>query len=131
MRRMSFNMTQQAMRDRRKTVTRRLGWKFLKPGDRLLAVDRIRVPKDQAEVFGVIEIVDVRTEPLERMIIEQRAYGEPECILEGFPPGMPDLPLGYGALDFVSDFCRANGCAPDQIVRRIEFRFVEDSEVQP
>lgn len=32
---MSVALTEKAVRERRKTVTRRLGWKFLKPGDRL------------------------------------------------------------------------------------------------
>lgn len=32
---MSVSLTEDAVRDRRKTVTRRLGWKFLEAGDRL------------------------------------------------------------------------------------------------
>lgn len=32
---MSVSLTEQAVRDRTKTVTRRLGWRFLKPGDTL------------------------------------------------------------------------------------------------
>lgn len=32
---MSVAFTEQAVRDRTKTVTRRKGWTFLKPGDRL------------------------------------------------------------------------------------------------
>jgi len=34
-RNMSFSMTTQAVLDETKTVTRRLGWDFLKPGDLL------------------------------------------------------------------------------------------------
>lgn len=39
-RNMSFSMTTEAVRNRTKTVTRRLGWEFLKPGDILWASDR-------------------------------------------------------------------------------------------
>lgn len=35
---MSFSMTVDAMRERRKTVTRRLGWFELKPGIRVVSV---------------------------------------------------------------------------------------------
>ena len=38
MRRMSFSMTEPQFRDGSKDVTRRLGWKFLKPGDRIMGV---------------------------------------------------------------------------------------------
>ena len=39
-RNMSFSMTTEAIRDRSKTVTRRLGWSFLQPGDLLWAVEK-------------------------------------------------------------------------------------------
>jgi len=40
MRNMSFMLTTGALLEGRKMVTRRLGWWFLKPGDRLCAVER-------------------------------------------------------------------------------------------
>ena len=40
MRNMSFSMTTEAVRRREKTVTRRLGWWGLKPGDELVSVRR-------------------------------------------------------------------------------------------
>ncbi len=36
MRNISFSLTERQFMDKSKTVTRRLGWKFLKPGDRLM-----------------------------------------------------------------------------------------------
>jgi len=39
---MSVALTEQAVRDRRKTVTRRLGWKFLASGDRLTLCRKVR-----------------------------------------------------------------------------------------
>lgn len=62
MRRMSFALTTDAVLSRQKTVTRRLGWRFLKPGDRLLAVDKLRTKN--ARPLGVIEVVSVTEEPL-------------------------------------------------------------------
>jgi len=40
---MSVALTEQAVRERRKTVTRRLGWQFLKPGDRLTLCRKVMV----------------------------------------------------------------------------------------
>lgn len=118
MRRMSFSATTQQMRNRSKTVTRRHveTWKNLRPGDRLLAVEKaMGLPKGAKQVpLGVIEIVDVRTEPL-RFI-----YQEPcGASLEGFPD--------WDVHEFVSFFRSKFGGGEDQVVRRIEFRHVEES----
>lgn len=40
MRRMSFSMTTAQMYARNKDVTRRFGWWFLKPGDRVMTVEK-------------------------------------------------------------------------------------------
>ena len=40
MRNMSFSATVQQVRDRTKTVTRRVGWKTLQPGEVLRAVEK-------------------------------------------------------------------------------------------
>lgn len=125
MRRMSFNLTQQQILDGTKTVTRRLGWKNLKVGERLLAVDCIR-SKD-AKVLGVIEVVSVRRELLYEITDE-------EVRLEGFDPramlASPkrgrDTSALYGRWGFVNMFCDAMGCAPDTEVTRIEFRKVTE-----
>ena len=39
-RNMSFMITKEQVRNRTKTVTRRLGWAFLKPGDIVNAVEK-------------------------------------------------------------------------------------------
>jgi len=38
---MSVSFTEQAVRERRKTVTRCKGWLFLKPGDRLMLCRKV------------------------------------------------------------------------------------------
>jgi hypothetical protein len=109
MRRMSFAMTTDAVLNRSKTVTRRLGWIFAKVGDLYLAVDKIRTKN--AKELGVIEVVSVRSERLFDITDDDVAR-------EGFP--------GKTASWFIGFF---NGAADDPMVRRIEFRYVEDSEL--
>lgn len=111
MRRISFNMTVDAILSRRKTVTRRLGWRNLKAGERLLAVDRLR-SKD-AMALGVIEVVDVRRETLSQIKLNPL-----EVIREGFD--------AMSAWQFIEAFCAAMKCEPSTEVTRIEFRYVDE-----
>ena len=65
-RHMSFSMTTAQFRARTKTVTRRFGWWFLKPGDLVMGVEKSQGLKKGEKVvrLGLIRIVSVRTEPL-------------------------------------------------------------------
>lgn len=114
MRRMSFSMTTTAVRERRKTVTRRAvnTWKTLKKGDRLLAVDRCMGLKkgERQQVLGTIELVSVRVEPLD-------AITDEDVVAEGMPERMT-------ARQFVELFRLHMGGLPSQEVRRIEFKYV-------
>ena len=113
MKSMSFMLTRQAVIDRTKTVTRRLGWNDLKPGDRLRAVTKAMGLKkgEKQEWLGVIGVV-LRTR------IELSAITQDDVVSEGFPGMTPD--------EFVAMFCRNMKCKPDAIVNRIEFKYVED-----
>lgn len=126
MRRMSFALTTDAVLSRQKTVTRRLGWNVLKPGDRLLAVDKLRTKN--ARKIGVIEVVSVRREPLFAILRsnvgvgydggDSNPYAIGEMVAEGFPGMLP--------LDFVELFTKGNGLSPhanNVDVNRIEFRY--------
>ena len=132
MRRMSFALTTDAVRERRKTVTRRTGWTFAKPGDRYLAVDKLRVKN--AEKLAVIEVVSVRRERLSEM-------HESDVKLEGFDmfercdalPGGPHH--GFPSSDctdcFFEMFVDANRHDPYfgklyTNVTRIEFKYVDE-----
>jgi hypothetical protein len=117
MRRMSFALTTDAVLERRKTVTRRLGWAFAKVGDLYLAVDKLRTKS--ARKLGVIEVVDVRAESLWAICREE---GD-ACAREGFPDLTPE--------QFVEMFAKSmNVRAKGSIgVHRIEFRYVDDAEV--
>lgn len=67
-RRMSCSMTIDAVRERRKTVTRRKvnTWRTLRPGDRLTLIEKgMGLPKGaQQVVLAEVEVVDVREEPI-------------------------------------------------------------------
>lgn len=110
MRRMSFSMTEEALLAGRKTVTRRLGWKNLKPGDQLLAVDKAMGLKkgEKSRVLGTVTVVAVRRERLD-------AIDNEDVLREGF--------RGMAAHEFVRMFSRAMGCLPSTIVARVEFDF--------
>lgn len=63
---MSVAYTEDAVRERRKTVTRRKGWLMLKPGDRLTLVRKSMGRKKGEPLVRVaeVEVVSVRREPL-------------------------------------------------------------------
>lgn len=119
MRNISFALTTDQVRARTKTVTRRLGWRFLKPGTLLQPVVKaqgLRKGEQVEKVGGPIRVTSVRCEPLERITFD-------DCAREGF--------LGMGPSDFVEFFCRHNGCQRDVEVTRIEFAYVEDDAHRP
>lgn len=113
MRNMSFALTKDQILNQTKTVTRRLGWKFLKRGDLIQPVEKcmglkkgegverigghIRITLMGRSVLGFINIGEVRR--------------------EGF--------LDLNPLEFVAMFCRHMKCDPMDIVTRIEFEYTE------
>ena len=112
MRNMSFMLTERQLRDGTKDVTRRLGWRRLRPGDRVRAVRKAMGLRkgEHVQPLGVIEIFSVRRERLDAITAD-------ECRREGFPELTP--------AEFVEFFCRHMGCEPDTVVNRIEFRYVD------
>lgn len=123
-RNMSFSMTTEAVRNRTKTVTRRLGWGNLKPGDLLWAVEQGMGLKKGEKVkrLGLIRVVSVMQED----IYDVMDYGQDEMVREGFPSLTPG--------GFWEMFLRANGWLRSHTllhpVNRIEFEYV-DEEVTP
>lgn len=112
MRNMSFALTTDQMRRRKKFVTRRLGWWFLKPGDQVMAVEKSQGLKKGERVKRItpIRIVSTREEPLE-FITRQ------DVDLEGFPE--------MSIIDFITHFCASHhGCTSRTVVNRIEFEFI-------
>ncbi|MEM7213767.1 MAG: ASCH domain-containing protein [Pseudomonadota bacterium] len=112
MRNMSFFMTTEQVIARKKFVTRRFGWKFLKVGDQLNAVRKAQGLKRGEKVEGLarIEVTHLRWEPL-------NAITQMDCISEGFPEMEPH--------EFVEMLSNHYRCAPDKPVHRIEFRILD------
>lgn len=105
----AFSMTIRQMYEGTKTVTRRLGWSYLKPGDIICAVEKNRGLKkgNHVKKIGLIEIQSVTRERLDKIT-------QKDCVREGFPDITPD--------QFVEMFMRASGCPSSQIVNRISFK---------
>jgi hypothetical protein len=128
MRNMSFMLTTTQVREGTKTVTRRPGWWFLKPGDRLMACVKCQGlgKGGTIEKIREIEVVSTKREPLSDIEDYDNDHGRAECVREGFP-GM----MGYG---FMTMFLRHMGWDSTDTqneVNRIEFKYVTDAPLPP
>ena len=112
MRNMSFSITLSQFRDRSKTVTRRTGWKGLKPGDIVCGIEKgMGLGKGEKVVrIGKIRVINSRRERIDSIELEDVAR-------EGFP----DLSVG----EFVKLYCKANKSKPSDHCTRIEFEYVD------
>lgn len=115
MRLMSFALTTEQVRRREKTVTRRLGWKTLKPGTLVQPIEKgqgLKKGEHPTTIGGPIRVVKVEREALGCIL------GRPDDVRrEGFP--------SMTGVEFVNMFCDHNGCEPDDVVTRIEFEYVD------
>lgn len=120
-RNMSCAITTQQVIDRIKTVTRRLGWRDLKPGDPLQLVEKgMGLRKgEKVRKLALVRVVSVRFEKLGRMAI--KPYGTIETTLEGYPPGTEK----HDPVRFIEMFCAANKCDASAIVTRIEWEYLD------
>lgn len=118
MRNMSFALTTPQVRARSKTVTRRIGWTFLKVGERLQPVEKcmgFKPGEKVKKIGGPVRVVSIRREPLSDL----EAYGREELAREGFPK--------MSALEFMTMFRQANkGCNGGTVITRIEFEYVDE-----
>ncbi len=122
MRNLSCQLTTAQILDGSKTVTRRLGWRDLKRGDLLQAIEKGQGLKKGEKVkrLRVIRVKSVRFELLGKMA-KYPDYGRRECIREGFPDLTPP--------EFIAMFCASHRsttgpCTPRTEVTRIEFEYV-------
>ena len=116
-RNISFALTTEQIKNRTKTVTRRLGWKNLKAGDVLNACVKCMGLKkgEKPERLAQIRVVNVRQEVLENMDV--KPYGEIEVAMEGFPH--------MTGSEFVGMFAENMKCEPSSTVTRIEFEYLD------
>lgn len=123
MRNISFMLTTPQVRGRTKTVTRRSGWRSLKAGDLLCAVEKSQGLGKGGKVvrIGVIRVVNVRRELL-RAMYDDTNYGREECRREGFG----EHPQLFDPVEFVNWFCASHrGCTPETEITRIEFEYAQ------
>lgn len=112
-RNISFALTTEQIRNRTKDVTRRVGWRNLKVGERLNACVKCQglKPGEAIERLGLIEVVSVRRECLIDITAD-------DVRREGFPGMKPS--------EFVKMFCENMKVDAFSEVTRIEFRYVDD-----
>lgn len=68
---MSVALTTDAVRERRKTQTRRAGWLHLKEGDQLALCPKVRgVRRNERELITIVDVLSVRREPLQEISAE-------------------------------------------------------------
>lgn len=115
-RNMSFFLTQEQVRNRTKTVTRRKGWKHLKPGDLFWAVVKSQGLKPGEKVERIALLRCLRNDPTILDSIGKPGTYRHDVAKEGFP--------GMTAAEFVQMFCEHMGGDALQIVQRILFEYV-------
>jgi hypothetical protein len=111
MRNMSFALTTPQFKARTKTVTRRLGWGFLKPGDLVQGCVKCMglKPGEKIQKLGVIRIKSVKPVRLDTI-------GQNDVNDEGFP----EMTCGQ----FITMFCKHMKVDNAKIVNRIEFEYL-------
>ena len=115
-RNMSFSRTTEQIINRTKTVTRRLGWRNLRSGDRVWAVRKSMGLRkgEKVERLALLEIVDNRREFLWEVTAD-------DVVREGFPE--------MSVRTFFALFVRINPrFHTDQRLSRIEFRYIGANE---
>lgn len=121
MRQMSFMLTTDQLRQQTKTVTRRLGWRDLQPGDLIQPVVKCQgLKKGQRveKIGGPIRIVSVQSDRLRWLCDPPETWAQQEMAAEGFP--------GMSGQDFAAMFIRSHkGATLDSNITRIEFEYTE------
>lgn len=123
---MSVSMTEQAVVERQKTVTRRKGWwldkngrRLLRPGDHLTLCRKVmgRKPGEPLVKLAEVEVLAVTRETLDALYDMQPWDWGYELEREGFPDLTPQV--------FVETyFVDAQGMSPEDEVTRIEWAYV-------
>ena len=114
---MSVSLTEQQVRDRSKTVTRRMGWLMLQPSTRLTLCRKVMGRKRGEPLVRIVdvEVLDVRRERLDTITTE-------DVQAEGFPGMTPQ--------EFAEFFCSSHkGCTPASTVTRIRWRYIDPPDV--
>lgn len=109
---MSVSLTEPQVIARQKTVTRRMGWRMARVGDRLTLCRKVMGRKAGEPLVRIaqVEITAISREPLAEI-------SQADLVAEGFPEMTP--------AEFVAFFCSTHrGCRPDSLVTRIQWRYL-------
>lgn len=113
MKRMSFALTTDQIKNQTKTVTRRTGWKTLKVGDLIQPIVKgmgLKKGEKQELIGKPIKVVSISVQRLYQISFEDvRREGFPSMSQEGF----------------IEMFCKANNCDRKTQVQRIEFEYIK------
>jgi len=110
-RNMSFMLTTKQIKQETKTITRRVGWWFLKPGDILNACEKCQGLQKGERIKKLCQIRVISTKRTKLCEIDIS-----DCICEGFPNILP--------LEFITMFCNEMNCKSTTFVNRIEFQYI-------
>jgi hypothetical protein len=115
MKNMSFFRTQEQILNRTKTVTRRRGWKSLKPGEHFMAVVKTMGLGKGGKMEAIAELIcvsnrTIRVTAITRADVRREGFGE------------------MNALEFIEMFCSHIRVAPKDKVQRIEFEYAESGK---
>lgn len=110
---MSVALTEQAVVERRKTVTRRIGWLFAQPGDRLTLCRKVmgRKPGEPLVRLAEVQLVSVRRERLWTISLDPA-----EVEREGFP--------GWTTGQFLDFFREHMRVDLNDWITRLEWRYL-------
>lgn len=117
---MSVSKTEAAVVARRKTVTRRLGWRFAKVGDHVTLCRKVmgRKPGERIVRLAEVELVDVRRELL-------RSMPSSDVALEAVDHAVLEDAGRTEVEAWVCWFAWTMGCSVDDEVTRIEWRYLD------
>lgn len=128
---LSVSLTAQAVVERRKTQTRRLGWRFLKAGDRLTLVRKAqgRRRKDGTveplERLAEVEVTEVRRERLWSITDDDiaREAVDGDHWTEWYTETGQPTPGAW-----VEWYCEEMNCEPDTMVTVITWRYLDETD---
>lgn len=129
---MSVSHTADAVIERRKTVTRRLGWRFLTIGNRLALCRKVmgRQPGEPLERLAEVEVIDVRRELLTAITdADVDAEGVPVDVftpelLRGSPRTHEMTCADCRRANWIGWFARTMGVPVTTEITRIEWRYL-------
>ncbi|MGV9408345.1 hypothetical protein ACWDOP_00405 [Nocardia sp. NPDC003693] len=113
---MAVSLTEEQVRARAKSVTRRMGWRNLRAGERLTLCRKVMGRKRRdGTVEPLVRIVEVEVVAVGQVRLD--TITPDEVAAEGFPDMSPS--------EFVEFFCGTHrGCTPDSTVTRIQWRYL-------